>query len=256
MCRMEERFSFKRRLGSFSAFLHHSVVILLLRQCCCAGHSQVVAPSLPIVAMVGDDIILPCRLDPPVDTSDMTVEWVKDVTVHTQPEKWRRVTEALWRSELRMNLQCESEGWYPELEVLWLDSEGNLLSAGSTESVRGPDGLYTVSSRVTVERRHNNMFTCRVTQNNINQTRETHIHVPDDMFMVGCRSGPHITIFSAVGLSFIVALFLVVLKCRQNKISMSRFQCSFISMHLLPLHCLRSVFLIMEECAITTSVEI
>uniref|UniRef100_A0A3Q3E194 Ig-like domain-containing protein n=1 Tax=Labrus bergylta TaxID=56723 RepID=A0A3Q3E194_9LABR len=40
-------------------------------------HSQVVAPSLPIVAMVGDDIILPCRLDPPVDTSDMTVEWVR-----------------------------------------------------------------------------------------------------------------------------------------------------------------------------------
>ncbi|XP_060908744.1 butyrophilin subfamily 2 member A1-like [Labrus mixtus] len=288
MCDMEERLSFKRRLGSFSAFLHHSVVILLLRQCCCAGHSQVVAPSLPIVAMVGDDIILPCRLDPPVDTSDMTVEWArldldprfvyvwrdgmeleskkqvsfrrrtslsinnlrngdvslklsgvklsdegnyrcfiptlaKEATVKLVVGVVSFIAISLERTEkqevkLGMNLQCESEGWYPEPEVLWLDSEGNLLSAGSTESIRHPDGLYTVSSRVTVERRHNNMFTCRVTQNNINQTRETHIHVPDDMFMVGCRSGPHITIFSAVGLSFIVALFLVVLKCRQNKI--------------------------------------
>ncbi|XP_047454502.1 butyrophilin subfamily 3 member A2-like, partial [Mugil cephalus] len=27
-------------------------------------------------------------------------------------------------------LQCESRGWYPEPEVLWLDAEGNLLSAG------------------------------------------------------------------------------------------------------------------------------
>ena len=75
-------------------------------------------------------------------------------------------------------LQCESVGWYPEPEVLWLDGEGNLLSAGPTETVPGPDDLYTVSSRLTVEKRHNNNITCRVQQNNINQTRETHIIVP------------------------------------------------------------------------------
>ncbi|XP_038588185.1 butyrophilin subfamily 2 member A2-like isoform X2 [Micropterus salmoides] len=75
-------------------------------------------------------------------------------------------------------LQCESAGWYPEPEVFWLDGEGNLLSAGPTETVRGPDDLYTVSSRVTVEKRHSNSFTCRVQQKDINQTRETHIQVP------------------------------------------------------------------------------
>uniref|UniRef100_A0A671TMP2 Ig-like domain-containing protein n=1 Tax=Sparus aurata TaxID=8175 RepID=A0A671TMP2_SPAAU len=74
-------------------------------------------------------------------------------------------------------LQCESTGWYPEPEVFWLDGEGNLLSAGPTETVRGPDDLYTVSSRVTVEKRHSNSFTCRVQQNHINQTRETEIKV-------------------------------------------------------------------------------
>ncbi|XP_047424582.1 butyrophilin subfamily 2 member A1-like, partial [Mugil cephalus] len=57
-------------------------------------------------------------------------------------------------------LQCESRGWYPEPEVLWLDAEGNLLSAGPPETVRGPDDLYTVSSRVTVDKRHSNSFTC------------------------------------------------------------------------------------------------
>ncbi|CAK6976817.1 butyrophilin subfamily 3 member A2-like, partial [Scomber scombrus] len=80
-------------------------------------------------------------------------------------------------------LQCESKGWYPEPEVIWLDGEGNLLSAGPTETVRGPDGLYTVSSRVTVEKKHNNNFTCRVRQPNINQTRKTHIIVPGDFFI-------------------------------------------------------------------------
>ncbi|KAI3375482.1 hypothetical protein L3Q82_003797 [Scortum barcoo] len=74
-------------------------------------------------------------------------------------------------------LRCKSKGWYPEPEVLWLDGEGNLLSAGPPETVRGPDDLYTVSSRVTVEKRHSNRFTCRVQQKNINQTREAHVHV-------------------------------------------------------------------------------
>ncbi|XP_044040341.1 butyrophilin subfamily 2 member A2-like [Siniperca chuatsi] len=81
-------------------------------------------------------------------------------------------------------LQCESAGWYPEPEVLWLDGEGKLISAGPTETIRGPDGLYTVSSRVTVVKRHGNSFTCRVQQQNINQARETHIHVPAAVFMV------------------------------------------------------------------------
>uniref|UniRef100_A0A8C4HI13 Ig-like domain-containing protein n=1 Tax=Dicentrarchus labrax TaxID=13489 RepID=A0A8C4HI13_DICLA len=76
-----------------------------------------------------------------------------------------------------MVLDCGSKGWYPEPEVVWLDGEGNLLSAGPTETVRGPDDLYTVSSRVTVEKRHSNSFTCRVQQKKTNQTRETHIQI-------------------------------------------------------------------------------
>uniref|UniRef100_A0A667YV65 Ig-like domain-containing protein n=1 Tax=Myripristis murdjan TaxID=586833 RepID=A0A667YV65_9TELE len=73
-------------------------------------------------------------------------------------------------------LECESKGWYPEPELFWLDAEGKLLSAGAPETVRGPDGLYTVSSRVTVEKSHSNSFTCRVQQLSINQSRDTHIH--------------------------------------------------------------------------------
>ncbi len=36
-----------------------------------------VGPSQPIVATVGDDIILPCHLEPAVDASHMTVEWAR-----------------------------------------------------------------------------------------------------------------------------------------------------------------------------------
>ncbi|XP_031158504.1 butyrophilin subfamily 2 member A2-like isoform X1 [Sander lucioperca] len=114
-------------------------------------------------------------------------------------------------------LQCESKGWYPEPEVLWLDGEGNLLSAGPTETVRGPDDLYTVSSRVTVEKRHSNSFSCRVQQKNINQTRETTIHLPDDFFMEQSNSAVRITICLAVCFMSVMAVF-VLWKCGPHQI--------------------------------------
>ncbi|XP_071315667.1 butyrophilin subfamily 3 member A2-like [Trachinotus anak] len=114
-------------------------------------------------------------------------------------------------------LQCESKGWYPEPEVLWLDGEGKLLPAGPTETVRGPDGLYTVSSRVTVEKRHSNSFTCRVQQKIINQTRETHIHITDDFFMAPSNCAASVTFSVVLSLMFIIAVAFSVWKWRQIK---------------------------------------
>ncbi|XP_055369986.1 butyrophilin subfamily 3 member A2-like isoform X2 [Betta splendens] len=76
-------------------------------------------------------------------------------------------------------LECRSGGWFPEPELLWLDAEGKLLSAGPTETVRGSDDLYTVSSRVTVDKRHSSRYTCRVQQTSINHYRDTNILVAD-----------------------------------------------------------------------------
>uniref|UniRef100_A0A3P9DSC1 Ig-like domain-containing protein n=1 Tax=Maylandia zebra TaxID=106582 RepID=A0A3P9DSC1_9CICH len=206
------------------------------------GTIQVIGSSHPIVALVGDDIILPCYLNSSISASDKTVEWTKykldprfvyvwrdggELESKKNPSYKGRTTVSLHKlkhgdislnlSKVRLSdrgryrcflpdmgetlmelivgavslpvilrvqkaktgvaLQCESAGWYPEPELLWLDGEGNLLSAGPTETLRGPDDLYTVSSRVTVEKRHSNNITCRVQQRNTNQTRETHIHI-------------------------------------------------------------------------------
>ncbi|XP_030610034.1 butyrophilin subfamily 3 member A2-like [Archocentrus centrarchus] len=115
----------------------------------------------------------------------------------------------------RVVLQCESAGWYPEPELLWLDGEGNLLPAGPTETLRGPDDLYTVSSRVTVEKRHSNNITCRVQQKNINLSRETHIHVQGDFFNTSCSSAAHIIIIIIVAVTALLLLAVVffVWKC-------------------------------------------
>ena len=87
-------------------------------------------------------------------------------------------------------LKCDSGGWYPQPELEWLDSHGNVLSAteptetsNSTETEMNPEGRYTVRRYVTIRNTDNNRFTCRVVQPQINQTRETQIHVPGEVFI-------------------------------------------------------------------------
>ncbi|KAM6949138.1 butyrophilin subfamily 2 member A2-like [Aplochiton taeniatus] len=106
----------------------------------------------------------------------------------------------------RVVLQCESGGWYPEPEVEWLDSEGHVLSAGPTETVRDPDDIFTVRRNVTVYETDTNRFTCRVQQQHINQTRELHIFIPGGFF--GCSGCSLI-----LGLETVLEIFLGMVLC-------------------------------------------
>ncbi|XP_018558874.1 butyrophilin-like protein 2 isoform X1 [Lates calcarifer] len=229
-------------------FLHHMFIHLMLSyEAHFAEQPQLICSHQPNIAQPGDDVILSCRLDPPISASSETVEWTRPgldpeyVHVHqdgrllhqiqnpSYSRRTRLFVDELEHGNVSMKifkvklsdegtyrcfipsvqkeasvqllvgsvsvtvieetsgesgevvLDCKSKGWYPEPEVLWLDGEGNLLSAGPTETVRGPDDLYTVSSRVTVEKRHSNSFTCRVQQNKTNQTRERTIYLLDEI---------------------------------------------------------------------------
>ncbi|XP_071399939.1 butyrophilin subfamily 3 member A2-like [Centroberyx affinis] len=280
---LKDGLSLKSQLSVFSALVFHYTAVFLLLTHSCGGQSQVIGPTQPIVAIIGDDIILPCRLEPATDAATMTLEWARpdlnlgfvlvwrygrefqlskhpsyvgrtslfinklkhgDISLKlsnvklSDEGKYTCFIPSLGRESIielvvgavsspvmgitknssEVVLGCESKGWYPEPEVFWLDGEGNILSAGPTETVRGPDGLYTVSSRVTVEKTDTNRFTCRVQQQNINQTRETHIHVPDEFFMVLPSSAGYITIVLAVVFMCIVAVVFVVWRWRRNKI--------------------------------------
>uniref|UniRef100_A0A667WMR0 Ig-like domain-containing protein n=1 Tax=Myripristis murdjan TaxID=586833 RepID=A0A667WMR0_9TELE len=229
--------------------------------CKLCPQSHVIGSPQPIVALAGDDVVLPCRLEPAISDFSGTVEWTKEglnppfVHVHESSGQVVQSQNPLYKyrtvlfvDELKngnvslklfgvtvsdegtylcfipsirkgdfiqltvgeshhclrpwtdgVTLECESKGWYPEPELLWLDAEGELLSAGAPETVRGPHGLYTVSSRVTVERNRSDTFTCRVQQLSINQSRDALIHVPGEknefyilnmgMLLTGNRGG-------------------------------------------------------------------
>uniref|UniRef100_A0A3P9DQY8 Ig-like domain-containing protein n=1 Tax=Maylandia zebra TaxID=106582 RepID=A0A3P9DQY8_9CICH len=208
-----------------------------------SGQSETVTSSQKIITVVGEDVTLPCYLDPATDAVSKILEWGRpdldprfvhvwfegqDHLVNQNPSYKGRTslsTEKLKQGDLSLKLsrvkhsdngryrcffpsehkesiiellvgslslptvaevninrsavalQCKSAGWYPEPELLWMDSDGNSHSAGPTEILRGPDDLYTVSSRVTVEKRHRNTVNCIVQQRDINQSRETQMHI-------------------------------------------------------------------------------
>ncbi|XP_074555322.1 butyrophilin subfamily 3 member A2-like [Halichoeres trimaculatus] len=211
------------------------------------GTPQLIGSSQPILANIGDDVILPCHLKPPVDAATHTVEWTRPDLEPRFIHVWRSSEEllnnqnpwyvgrtSLFISELKngnvslklsrvklsdrgtyrcfiptinrdttvellfgsvsspsinisksssgLSLDCRSEGWFPQPEVRWLDAEGTVLSAGPTETLTGPDGLFTVSSRLNMEKTNRDSVTCRVHQEQINQTRETHLQVSADFF--------------------------------------------------------------------------
>ncbi|KAL7375491.1 hypothetical protein ABVT39_018377 [Epinephelus coioides] len=280
---LNDELLFKLNLAYVSTLVFQSTVIVLLLADSFRGQSQGARPSQTIVTLVGEDVILPCHLEPAVDVVSKSVEWGRldleprfvhvwhegqNILSNQNPSYRGRTSvsiEKLKHGDLSLTLsaaklsdngiyrcycpsqskestvelivgsissaviagiylnssavvlQCESAGWYPEPEVLWLDGEGNLLSAGPTETVRGPDDLYTVSSRVTVEKRHSNSFTCRVQQRNINQTRETEIQVSADCFEVPSFSAARVGILVFIFLIFIFAAAYVVWKWRQHK---------------------------------------
>ncbi|XP_054457759.1 butyrophilin subfamily 3 member A2-like [Anoplopoma fimbria] len=280
MIHIQDRLLLEPQLSHFRALAMHRCVVLLLLVHCCGGQPQVIGQ--PIVAMVGDDIILPCYLETAVDATVLTVEWARPdleprfvllrrdgVLIQHEDNplyvgrkslstnKLKRGDISMTLSEVKLSdagtyrcfvpesgtesfvelivgsvsspeidiykasngflLECKCNGWYPEPEVLWLDAEGNLLSAGPTETVRGPDDLYTVSSRVTVEKRHSNSFTCRVQQKNTNQTRETHISLSADLFKAQSSSAIRISICLAVCIVAVVAVVVALWKWGQNK---------------------------------------
>ncbi|XP_067099675.1 butyrophilin subfamily 1 member A1-like isoform X2 [Osmerus mordax] len=224
------------------------LLVLLIPGGTTAGEFELIGSPDPIVAVVGDKIILPCSLQPPINAQFLTVKWTRPdqehipVLVHLY-SKGRNLNSLqnasykdrtmLFEGELVQGnvslkllevkledegsytcrvvkdsqeketvihlsvgmvsipvvsilavydtglvLQCVAKSWYPEPEVEWRESKGQLLHADVTQTDKDPDGRYTVRSKVTVQKTDTNMFTCRVELQGLNQTRETEILVP------------------------------------------------------------------------------
>ncbi|XP_060760845.1 butyrophilin subfamily 1 member A1-like isoform X1 [Neoarius graeffei] len=159
---------------------------------------QVVGPEARLIAVTGEDLVLPCFLKPSTSAVDMTVEWMRleegASLVHlykdhedrneeqAQPYRGRTslfkeelqkgnaslklsalrlsdegrykclIEDKSWYDDITVHITvevCESRGWKPEPEVVWLDREGAALPAEDTQTHRDTEG-FSVKSRTTV----------------------------------------------------------------------------------------------------------
>ncbi|KAF5888864.1 butyrophilin subfamily 1 member A1-like, partial [Clarias magur] len=229
---------------------------------------MVVGPESSLVAIAGEDLILPCFIKPNTSAVDMTVQWFKlDVgfsPVHfyndhedrneNQAQTYKRRT-SLFKDELQkgnaslklssvqvsdegeykcfiedkfwsddivvrvivevrgsqpvimmesydnsggINLVCESRGWNPKPDVLWLDREGAPLTAEETQIHRDTVG-FSVKRRITVhDYSDSNKFYCRFQQ--IHHMMETEVIIDGKVFD---------TWKLAVAISALVCLFIL-----------------------------------------------
>ncbi|XP_030635129.1 butyrophilin subfamily 1 member A1-like [Chanos chanos] len=81
-----------------------------------------------------------------------------------------------------VSLLCESNDWWPEAEVVWLDNDGNLLPAEDTETLRDPERFH-VKKRVTVQDSNTNRFYCRIMLRD--HMKETEIVISNQFQVVG-----------------------------------------------------------------------
>ncbi|XP_055085210.1 butyrophilin-like protein 2 [Periophthalmus magnuspinnatus] len=254
----------------------------------CRGQA-LIGSSLPIMAIVGDDVILPCFLQPPRNAAALTFEWTRPDLQPRFVFVWRQneirdiknphfVNRAfLFQDELkhgnislkltnvkpkdsgvyrcfipaleketsikltvgssspvvvsvaevdvwgpRVVLHCASGGWSPEPELWWLDSEGRLLSVERSVSVS--DGVYEVSSRVTVKQ--SGTFNCTVTQSSTNLSEWSSVQVEDDVFTLKIFPlviGLMIGLLVLAGVSIIVSILFCITKQKYSQ-QESKFQ--------------------------------
>ncbi|XP_056306064.1 butyrophilin-like protein 3 [Danio aesculapii] len=109
-----------------------------------------------------------------------------------------------------LHLQCESEGWNPEPDLEWLDSEGVRLSPETTETHRNTDG-FSVKHTVTVHQRDGKIH-CRVRVRH--HVLETLISSTSNMFASWRTSVIVISVFSVLS---VIAGILIAVTVQKNR---------------------------------------
>ncbi|XP_016149293.1 butyrophilin subfamily 1 member A1-like isoform X2 [Sinocyclocheilus grahami] len=139
--------------------------------------------------------------------------WFDDTTVDVKVEAVGRppvITVDGFDHSGGLHLQCQSEGWYPEPDLEWLNSEGVSLSSETTDTHRNAD-RFSVKHTVTVHERDSKIH-CRVRLRH--HMLETLIITTSNMFNSWRTSV--ILISVSVVLSVIAAILIAVF-ARKNR---------------------------------------
>ncbi|XP_006125949.1 butyrophilin subfamily 1 member A1-like [Pelodiscus sinensis] len=225
------------------AFFCHLALMVSLESLTLKGSDS------PVIAKVGIDVVLPCKLSPSTSAKQMEVRWHSSEmpglahhyvnggdSLQKQNPHYRGRTE-LFQEELpngnislllkkvqvadggnyvcfvgnRLNymessvelkvgavgtgptisvrhsqdqtvtLTCNSEGWYPEPEILWTDRHGQRQNS-TMSSLKDDQDLYNIQSHLYVKNNKDQILVCQLQSNFWDQTRQSELQLSSDLF--------------------------------------------------------------------------
>ncbi|XP_040549293.1 butyrophilin subfamily 3 member A2-like isoform X13 [Gallus gallus] len=95
-----------------------------------------------------------------------------------------------------IGLTCKSQGWFPQPEVIWLDSKGQTRKEKVvTQSLQTSSGLFDVVSSMTLEPGSDMEVSCRIVNDLLNTACESRVLISDVFFP---STSPWMTAFLAI----------------------------------------------------------
>ncbi|XP_043390631.1 butyrophilin subfamily 3 member A3-like isoform X2 [Chelonia mydas] len=119
-----------------------------------------------------------------------------------------------------IGLTCRSEGWFPEPQVLWLDSKGQKRTEKPTTSnTKTPAGIYNIESAINIEPGSDNEVSCKIINNILKTASESRVLISDVFFPT---TSPWMTAFLIILFLSVALIATVGYKLKNNNDTTSR----------------------------------
>ncbi|KAH1181118.1 hypothetical protein KIL84_002052 [Mauremys mutica] len=254
-----------------------------------SGQFKIIPPQNPVIAIIGEGVVLPCQLTTRNNAETITVQWILsrdsekiDVSTYdgpnkakSQDERYRGRTQffqtefqagnvslnlkdvivsdkgkytcsvslGTWYDEVVVELDvtarggessifmedyadqgigltCRSEGWFPEPQVLWLDSKGqNRPEKPTTINTKTGAGIYNIESAINIEPGSDNEVSCKIINNILKTASESRVRISDVFFPT---TSPWMAAFLVILFLSIALIAVVGYKLKKNNDTTSR----------------------------------
>ena len=113
-----------------------------------------------------------------------------------------------------IGLTCKSHGWFPQPEVIWLDSKGQTRKEKVvTQSLQTSSGLFDVVSSMTLEPGSDMEVSCRIVNDLLNTACESRVLISDVFFP---STSPWMTAFLAIMFCTVAVIAAIGYKLKIN----------------------------------------
>ncbi|XP_078501133.1 butyrophilin subfamily 1 member A1-like [Lissotriton helveticus] len=116
-----------------------------------------------------------------------------------------------------MQVECRSDGWYPQPEVLWKGDNGKVLSSRFSNVEKDVNGLFNVKSAILVNRNVNQNVSCHISNVSRNQKSVSRMVVSDSMFLKDSSWMAAFCVFFILALCLLILLFWYRRKSQKEK---------------------------------------